>query len=385
MSESNMSNIERNTPRGEEHPLASPAVMAEVTEVMGPKQELVPLVTYLTEIAGKPRGNATGGKEDLNSHNEEFIIKDGSEIHVGSLSELQDTLRALGADIEVLGVQSIGNPNQKVTAMVQGVDRSKPSSGFERPTVAEGPHMILAPFAIDTQGQLHVFRTIQMRTGEAVIDTPRGFADSKTLESGQQMYDVEDAGEKVTANMKRIVGEESGDALQIKRVVYLGAPRVNSSFVTSRSAMFGVEVDYDAFITAQKVVTPEELKRRQEQFEHEGLVGDVLDITLPQYVEYKRNSDLAKDMAADFGTDTVVIDFLEKSLTDLAEKEQAQRRHLTAEGQANRLFKHEDPEGYVEQRLRVSKAKHPEKADENQRKAERYLSGLYRQSLDRAS
>ena len=385
MSEAESPIIERSRPRGSEHPLASPVVVADVTEVMGPKQEMVRLVDYLKDIAAKPRGSETGGKEDLNSHNEEFIVKDASGIHVASLSELSDVLKNAGLDIEVLGVQSIGNPNQKVSAMVQGVDRSKPMSGFERPTLAEGPHMILAPFAINSNGQLHVFRTIQMRTGEAVIDTPRGFADAKSLESGQQMYDVEGAGEKVTANMKRIVGEESGDALQIKRVVYLGAPRVNSSFVTSKSAMFGVEVDYDAFVKAQKVVSPEELKRRQEAFEHEGLVGDVLDITLPQYVEYKRNSDLAKDMAADFGTDTVVIDFLEKSLTDLSEREQAQRRHLTAEGQANKEFKHEDPEGYVEQRLRVSKAKHPERANENQRRAERYLSNLYRQSLDRAS
>lgn len=212
-----------------------------------------------------------------------------------------------------------------------------------------------------------------MRTGEAVIDTPRGFADAKALESGQQMYDVENSGDRVQANMRRIVGEESGEALKIKRVVYLGAPRVNSSFVTSKSAIFGVEVDYDAFITAQKVVSAEELKRRQEQFEHEGLVGDVLDITLPQYVEYKRDSNLAKDMAADFGTDTVVIDFLEKSLTDLAQKEKRQREILTAEGQANRDFKREDQRGYVEQRLRVSKALHPENYEENKTKAERYL------------
>ena len=67
-------------------------------------------------------------------------------------------------------------------------------------------------------------------------------------------------------------------------------------------------------------------------------------------------------------------------------REQAQRRHLTAEGQANRLFKHEDPEGYVEQRLRVSRAKHPERAEENQRRADRhFLSNLYKQSLVKAS
>ncbi len=385
MPESKPLEIERNRPLGDIHPLAAPSVLSSVTEAMRPRQEVVRLVDYLKDIAGKPRGSETGGKEDLNSHAEEFIVRDTSGIHVSSLPELQGVLASAGLDVEILGVQSIGNPNQRVNAVVQGVDRVKPMSGFERPTVAEGPHMILAPFAIDNEGQLHLFRTIQMRTGEAVIDTPRGFADAQTLANGQQMYDVENAGENVTKNMKRIVGEESGDALQIKRVVFLGAPRVNSSFVTSKSAIFGVEVDYDAFVTAQKVVTQEELQRRKEQFEHEGLVGDVLDITLLEYADYKRDSDLAKDMAADFGTDTVVIDFLERRLTDLAQREEVQRRHLTAEGQANREFKAEDPEGYVEQRLRVSKAKHPENAEENQARAERYLSRLYRQGLKKAS
>lgn len=385
MSESNMSNIEINTPHGETHPLTQASVLEDVRQTIGPKQEMVPLVDYLRDIAGKPRGSATGGKEDLNSHNEELIVRDENGIRLSSLSELQDILRSQGLDVEILGVQSIGNPNQKVTAMVQGVDRSKPQSGFERPTVAEGPHMILAPFAIDKDGQLHVFRTIQMRTGEAVIDTPRGFADSKSLESGEQMYDVENSGEKVTANMRRIVGEESGDALQIRRIVYLGAPRVNGAFVTSKSAIFGVEVDYDAFIKAQKVVSPEELQRRQEQFEHEGLVGDVLDITLPEYANYKRDSQISKDMAADFGTDTVVIDFLERGLTELAQKERRQRDILSAEGQANREFKQEDPEGYVQQRLRASKARYPERYKDNKRKAERYLSKLYSESLKKSA
>lgn len=377
--------IERSIPSGEKHPLANSSVMAEVTQNMLPKQEVVPLVDYLRDIAGKPRGSATGGKEDLNSHNEDFIVKDADGIRVSSLPDLQNLLISAGLDVEILGVQSIGNPNQKVTAVVQGVDRSKPMSGFERPVVSEGPHMILAPFAFDKDGQLHVFRTIQMRTGEAVIDTPRGFADAKSLEGGQQMYDVENAGDRVTANMRRIVGEESGDALKIKRVVFLGAPRVNSSFVTSKSAIFGVEVDYDAFIKAQKVVSAEELQRRKEQFEHEGLVGDVLDVALPQYADYKRDSELAKDMAADFGTDTVVIDFLERELTNLAKKEKRQRQILTAEGQANREFKQDDPEGYVDQRLRASRTRYPEKYDENKAKAERYLSELYSKSLKKAS
>jgi hypothetical protein len=376
--------IHRNEPIGDGHPLAQASVMAEVSAEMCPKQEIVPLIKYLQEIAGKPRGTV-GGNTDLNSHNEEFIIKDG-EIRVASLSELQAILKSAGLDIELLGVQSIGNANQKVEAMVQGVDRTKPTSGYERPTISEGPHMILAPYAVDKEGKLHLFRTIQMRTGEAVIDTPRGFAEKKELDDGQQMYAaIEDNGPKIVGNMQRIVGEESGDALQIKRVTFLGSPKVNSSFVTSKSAVFGVEVDYAAFVTAQKVISAEELQRRREQFEHEGLVGDVLDFTLPDYADYKRDSSLVKDMAADFGTDTVVIDFLERELTSLAQREKHQREILTAEGQANREFKQDDPEGYVEQRLRVSKALHPDKFEANKAKAEAYLQKLYRENLDKAS
>lgn len=384
MPETESLTIERNMPHGQGHPLAQPEVLRDVAETMRPKQEVIRLVDYIRDVGGKPRGTE-GGEKDLNSHFEEFIVKEEAGIRTASLAEVTTALSLFGVSFEILGVQSIGNKNQKIEAVVQGVNRDNPKSGFERPRVDEGPHMILAPFAFDRQGQLHLFRTIQYRTGEAEIDTPRGFADAKALESGQQMYDVEGAGEKVMANMKRIVGEESGDALQIKKVVFLGAPSVNRSFVTSKSAMFAVEVDYDAFITAQKVVSEAELQRRREQEEHEGLTGDILDITLPQYADYKRNSDLAKDMAADFGTDTVVIDFLERKLTDLAKKEASQRRHLSAVGEANRGFKEKDPRGYVEQSLRVSKAKHPERADQNQRRAEAYLSKLYRESLRKAS
>lgn len=382
--------IERMQPQGQEHPLAQPSVMTEISTDMAPKQEMIRLVDYLRDVAGKPRGSSTGGKDDLNSHSEQFIVNDAGGIHLASLSELQEILKSLGADVEVLGVQSIGNPNQKVEAVVQGVNRQNPKSGFERPVLIEGPHMILAPYAIDKDEELHLFRTIQYRTGEAEADTPRGFADSKALESGQKMYDVEGSGARVQANMQRIIGEESGDALQIKRVLYLGSPRVNGSFVPAdskigegRSALFGVEVDYDAFITSQKVVTETELRRRKEQEEHEGLTGDILDFTLPQYANYKRNPDIAKDMAADFGTDTVVIDFLEKSLTNLTTLDNARKRHLTAEGEANRQFKQEDPEGYLNQRLRVSRAKHPERADENTTRAQNYLSKLYRDGLSK--
>jgi hypothetical protein len=264
--------IETMLPQGSPHELARQAVLDGVSAEMGPRQGMVGLAEYLRNPTNKPRGTE-GGAADLNSHFEEFIIKDGGgNIRVSSLQELQAQLLDAGVEIQLLGVESIGNNNQTVSAVVQGVNSENPQSGFERPTVAEGPHMILAPYAIDGDGNLHMFRTIQYRTGAAVIDTPRGFADATALASGVQMYDVAGSAPRVEANMQRVLGEEGGDKLlDIKRIVYLGAPRVNSSFVTSGSACFGVEVDYDSFVRSSKVVTQKEMQRRQEAEDHEGL------------------------------------------------------------------------------------------------------------------
>lgn len=162
----------------------SQADLDRVNEMMEGRQKVVSLAEYLRDVVGKPRG-VDGGNTDLNSHFEEFVVRDGGEIKVVGLVDLQNQLASAGVDVEILGVESVGNKNQKVSAVVQGVDRNNPNSGYERPVVAEGPHMILAPYALDKDGQLHVFRTIQYRTGEAVVDTPRGFADAQSLESGK--------------------------------------------------------------------------------------------------------------------------------------------------------------------------------------------------------
>lgn len=357
--------IERNKPQGETHALAHQQVLDLITEKYADRQGVVPLIEYLQRDSAKPRSG-------LNPHQEQFILQTGSEIRLSSLSELAEIMEPL--ETKVLGVSSIGNKNQTVTAVVQGVNKDNLQSGYERPTVAEGPHMILAPYAIDKKGEMHLFRTVQMRTGEAVIDTPRGFA--KDLLGGQ-MYDVENEGENVQVSMKKIVSEETGDALRIKKVTYLGAPRVNSSFVTSKSAVYGVEVDYEAFVENQKIITEKELQRRNEQFNHEGLMGAVVDFPLSEYVNYKRDSAVSKDMAADFGTDTVVMDFL-------AQKLSRAKRILTEQGQMRKRFKQDNPEGYVEHMLKESQYKFPDKADINQAKAEAYLSRLYGSVLDKS-
>lgn len=344
MAEQEPITIERMAPTGgATHELASQDVLDRITAEVGPKQQMISLAHYLKEIGHKARGAGNG---TLNSHFEEFIVREDGDIKVTSLAELQQKLAEAGVTVEILGVESVGNPFQKVSAKVQGFNPENPQSGFERPTVAEGPHMVLAITAKDKEGKLHLFRTIQYRTGEAIIDTPRGFADAQSREDGTQLYDLEKAGERVPVNVGRVVGEEAGEVLKIKKIIYLGSPRVNSSFVTSKSALFAVEVDYDHFVKASKVVSEEEYARRKEAFEHEGLTGAILDMDMAQYANYKRDSRIARDMAADAPADIMVIDWLDKQLT-IAQAVVSERHNMLKRfGEVFKKFKKSDPEGY---------------------------------------
>lgn len=284
---------------------------AEVRE----KQTMMSLADFLKNCT-KSRG-PKGGREDLGSHFEEFIIKEGSEISVVNLEDLQKKLLQAGVDLEIMGVQSWGNAFQKVEATVHGVDPSNPESGYERPTVAEGPHMVLVPYAFDEKGEMHIFRTLQQRTGEVVLDTPRGFAPKKEREDGTVQYDIDspDAESRVEGNLKKVLKDETGKGLlKIKKITYLGAPRVNTSFVTSQSAMFAVEVDYDNFLKHQNITSPEEIQRQEEQYEHEGMLGKILDMNVDEYLSYRSSSEINRDLTADSPSDMIVMDFLYERL-----------------------------------------------------------------------
>lgn len=305
-----ISHITTLEPVGQKHELADPKFLEGLSMKIEPRKKMIPLYQYLDKVHGKPRGQE-GGTKDLNSPAEQFIVKEGDEIKLKNLTELQEMLKLGGFNADILGVQSVGQKNQMVTAVVQDVDPNNPQSGYERPVVSEGPHMIIAPYAYDKDGKLHVFRTVQFRTGKASIDTARGFLDADTLASEQHIYKVEGSEEKVKENLGKIIKEEGGDKfLKIKGVNFMGAHVVNRSFVTSPSALFGVEVDYDTFSQLKNVVSPEEAARRKEQFEHEGIMDMILDMTPDQYVNYKTNSSLSKDMAADSATDIVMLQHL---------------------------------------------------------------------------
>ncbi len=67
-------------------------------------------------------------------------------------------------------------------------------------------------------------------------------------------------------------------------------------------------------IKSNKVVTQEEMIRLQDAEDHEGLTGAVLDMTIDEYTNYKRDSGIDRDMAADSPSDIVVIDWLAHKL-----------------------------------------------------------------------
>ncbi len=111
--------ITRSEPKGTRHDLANQGALNRVNEMMVGKQDVVGLATYLSEVAGKPRGTQ-GGNTDLNSHFEEYIVRKDRKIQVVSLADLQSQLASAGMNVELLGVESIGNPNQKVSASRPG-------------------------------------------------------------------------------------------------------------------------------------------------------------------------------------------------------------------------------------------------------------------------
>jgi len=292
--------IEIIKPDGKGHPAITAHGLQRITDESVIKSQSVPLIDFMRQVGNKERV----GKPHL----ETFIVSEGEKISSMSVAELNDLFEINGMSMEIIGLSSFGNEYQMVTAMAHGVNWENLKTAHERPVTAEGSHMILAPYAIDKKGELHLFRTLQIRNNKAMIDTARGFADAEARADGTQMYQIEGSEERVAGNLKRIVKEEGGEKfLAIKKITYLGAPFVNSTFVTSQSAFFAVELDYDHFKQLNSVVDAEEATRRKEQFEHEGQLDVILDMTLEEYVAYKNDPEINRDLAADGPMDILVI------------------------------------------------------------------------------
>ena len=289
-----------------EHPIINPHTMKEIFEQYKDSFQTIPLEGYL-DMGLKIRGSGNG---TLNSHDETFIVRtqNGAMMVKSRLDIHPDDI--------ILGVSSWGNKFQMIEAVVQGYNPNDPNSGFERPILHEGPHMIIGLYAFDkerkgkedycydTRGDLHLFRTLQLRNNQLIVDTPRGFAEAKMLETGEQVYNADP--EQVTKNLMRIVKEEAG-SLQIKHIKFLGADICNTTCITSLSALYAVEINYESFLKFSGVVSENEARRRTEQLTHEGLIGKIFDLTVGDYLTYRSDPNIIKDMAADRISDYIIM------------------------------------------------------------------------------
>ena len=280
------------------HPIINGDTLKQIFDEYKDSFQTIPLKDYL-ELGLKPRGTGDG---TLNSHNGTFIVQDSDEV-IGIRNQ-HDINTCL--DGEFLGIHSWGNEFQSIEAVVQGYNPNNPSSGFERPVLREGPHMVIGLYAYDQDGELHLFRSLQIRNNRLIVDTPRGFAESKMLESGEQLYNADS--DQVTKNLIKIIKDEAGN-LKIRQIRFLGADICNTSCIVSKSALYAVEIDYESFLKLSMVISPEEAKRHAEQFQHEGLIGKLFDLTIDEYMYYKTNQDITKDMTADYISDYLIAEY----------------------------------------------------------------------------
>jgi hypothetical protein len=274
------------------HPIINSSTLKRIFDEHKDSFQTIPLRDYL-KMGLKPRGTGDG---TLNSHDETVIVYNES-LTVKKLSDVTT------AD-KLLAINSLGNKFQNIDAVVQGFNPNDPKPAFERPVLREGPHMVIGLYAYH-QHELHLFRTLQLRNNRLVVDTPRGFAESKMLENGEQLYDADF--DQVTKNLVKIVKEEAGN-LKIKQIRFRGADICNSSCIVSKSALYAVEIDYESFINLSMVISPEEAKRRAEQFQHEGLIGKLFDFTIDEYMYYRSDANITKDMTADYISDYLVME-----------------------------------------------------------------------------
>lgn len=272
------------------NPLVTKEVFSSILKEEKENFQTIPLKKYL-EKRLKPRGSGQG---TLNSHKEQVLT---SHFKKEDLLESSNPIALL----------TWGNKYQMIIGTVQGYNPNDPESGFERPVLEEGPHMVIGLYSLDSKGDLHLFRTIQIRNNRVLLDTPRGFATQKILENGEQIYNLEP--DQIIINLNEIMAKETGK-LVIESITFLGADISNSSCIISQSALFAVKINHDKFLDFSKLITSEESQRRSQQFKHEGLIGGIIDMSTKDYLAYKNNPKIIKDMTADKISDLILINFL---------------------------------------------------------------------------
>lgn len=262
--------------------MTRPGYLANMFQQTGGFQSML-LANYLAQEHQRGEG--------IKSHTEVLsVIIDGQRLEM-TLDQINDHLAKLSGNIPQLeAVVSWGrDPYQKVLSWIHGL----PNSSHERPMIQEGPHLVLALYSYAKDG-LRLYRTLQRRPFDVKIDTVRGFTGTTEEMYGNTNPDV------ILQHIVKTIGDEAGQkCLDIRDIVFLGAHHVNSSFVQSRTALFGIEIDRDRFLESNRVFTSEEAKRMERQYQQQGLLSQIIELTIPQFLAYGCHPDVCRDFTAD--------------------------------------------------------------------------------------
>ena len=247
------------------------------------------------------------------------------------------------------------------------------SPSFDRPRADEAPAVNVVAYGKDkTTGELKI----------AMISQPRPHADNdfEPTNRGDMVFEQIPMGflekiigkdpiiktESVRQGAARETAEETG-AGAVKDISYPEYPKhyPNPTFVGTSTDVVFVEVDLEKI---------NELKQDKNEPIYKASY-----IPLAELIADIKKGKTDRGYARMGTSNSAILMFL--SNLDSFRNAERNQRILSQEGQANRQFKQEDPEGYAKHSLRRSKIKHPENFEENKKKAEAYLSRLYKDVL----
>ena len=242
------------------------------------------------------------------------------------------------------------------------------SPAFDKPRADEAPNVNIVAYGKDKKtGELRIAMISQARPhADNVFDPnnnedmifeqiPMGYLDKIIGKDQMEKF------ESTKDGAIRETGEETG-AMVIKDISHPEFPQhyPNPTFIGTTSNLVFIEVDLDQI---EKI----KIDRNEPIFKADY-------IPLKDLIQDLKVGKTERGYARMATSNSAILVFL----SGLRTFQNAERNEeiLKTEGQANREFKKEDPVGYLDHRLRVSKLRLPENYDKNKEKVEAYKEKL---------
>ncbi len=236
---------------------------------------------------------------------------------------------------------------------------------FDRPRYDEAPNINAIVWGRDkktgeikigiiSQARPHADNVFEQTDKPMVFESiPMGFM-SKIV--GKDQVERLEHPEEAAA---REASQEAGASI-VKDITYPEYPShyPNPTFVGTTSDVVFVEVDLD--------------KVDKMKIDRDELIYKADYIPLSQVLKDIKAGKTDMGIARMATSNSVILMFL--STLNTYQNAERNQSLLSIEGEANRAFKKDDPAGYLMQRLRISKIKHPDRYADNEKRAKVYLA-----------